>query len=95
MQRQDEKKPPVGGVQMDVAQLGARHRVLGRLLAAREELLQAVGVARLRSYPAAGQAVEDFIAQDMDRLLARVVPLLDRPERPEDYEVRVGLRPGQ
>jgi hypothetical protein len=55
MSAQDEKKPPAGGV-VDYRLLGQRHRVMGRLLAAREALQTAEFIAYDARLAGAGDA---------------------------------------
>ncbi len=73
----------------DFAKLRGRHQVEGRLLAAREELLQAMFLARQRGYLTAGQVLEDHIGAELEPLLARVLPLLQQTENPDAYEARL------
>lgn len=94
MSVQDEKKPPMVGGRVHVAEVRSRHQVVGRLLAAREELLNAMFMARQRGYPSAGQVIEDHVNGPLQGLLEQVLPLLEHTERPEDYEARVRLERG-
>lgn len=92
MANQDEKKPPVGG-RVNIAQIRSRHQVVGRLLAAREELLQAIFLARQRGYSSAAQMLENYAATELQALFEGVMPLLEQTEDPQDYEAR--LRSGR
>lgn len=92
MSVQDEKKPPVGGAVLNVLELRSRHQVVGRLLAAREELLHAMFMARQRNYLSAGQVIEDHLDGPLQAMLEQVLPLLERPEDPGAYEARLRMR---
>ena len=72
----DEKTPPVGGV-VDYRLLGQRHRVLGRLLAAREALQAAEFIAYNSRLTGVGDVVGVFVARDFDRLVREALSLLE------------------
>lgn len=91
MAQKTQQAAQAGQCATDLAQLRSRHQVEGRLLAAREELLQAMFLARQRGYLTAGQVLEDHIGDELGALFNRVLPLLQQTENPDAYEARLRL----
>lgn len=89
MAEKTQQPARAGQCKTDLAQLRGRHQVEGRLLAAREELLNAMFLARQLGYLSAGQMLEDYIGAELEPLLDRVLPLLQQTENPEAYEARL------
>lgn len=93
MSTQDEKKPPVGGV-VDYRLLGQRHRVMGRILAAREALQTAEFIAYDARLAGAGDAVGAFVNRELDALIRDVLKLLEAvPATPAPPAGSAGFHP--
>ena len=75
MDEAGEKKPPVGGL-IDYRLLGQRHRVLGRLLAAREALQTAEFIAYNARLQRVGDALGRFLQGELDALMREMVSLV-------------------
>lgn len=88
----DEKKPPVGGWS-DYRLLGQRHRVVGRLLAAREALETAGFIAYSARLAGAGDALDAFVGRELDALMRDVIKLLEaEPATPAPPAGSAGFR---
>ncbi len=77
---EDEKKPPVGGV--DYALLSARNRARSRLLDARVALDSAVGVAGLAGLRPCAEEIQRFVDTELDAMFSRALTLLEQEPEP-------------
>jgi len=75
MDQTDEKKPPVGGV--DYMLLGYRNSARGHLLRALGAFESAAHACNCVKLHHAGIEINGFIEQEVHRLIARVLPLIE------------------